>query len=606
MAPQGCGTTQVPHPCALKGISLQSSTHAPAGALGGPVGVILKQCRQALIFAFFLTLIADALSIAPILYMLNVYDRVLASRSVPTLVSLTIIIVGLYVFWSALEWIRSRLLVRLALRVDWELAGQVFDAAFRRHVRRKSANTHQVLNNLLTLRQAMTGQPMLAVMDAPFSLVFIIIGGIFHPYLAIFALVSSALMIVATYSTQRLSSPSLRAANDASAEASRLAAFNMRHAESGFALGMQPAIRSRWYDRHRGFLELQVNASETTGLLGGVSGFLVRALPSLQMGLGAWLAIEGLITGGMVMVASVLISKAVAPINRLLGNWKEIVTARQAYDQLNALLSEDEVTGSQMKLPAPIGRLVVSDAAGIPPGAQKSVIAGLNFTVEPGQNVAIVGPSAAGKTSLTKLLVGVWKPARGSVRLDGVEISDWNHDELGALIGYVPQEIDFFEGSISENIARLGEVDAEKVVLAAKLIDTHEMILSFPKGYDTVLGENGFNLSAGQRQRIAIARAFYGMPRYVVMDEPNSNLDEPGELALTAAIEALKKQGTTVILTTHRPRLINIVDNILVLRAGTQLRFAPAQTMLESVRNIQAANAPPTLPAAPVPVSGTN
>jgi PrtD family type I secretion system ABC transporter len=521
--------------------------------------------------------------------MLNVYDRVLSSRSGATLASLTIIVVGLYIFWSALEWIRSRLLVRLALRVDWELAGHVFDAAFRRHVRRKSANTHQVLNNLLTLRQAMTGQPILAVMDAPFAIVFIIIGAIFHPYLAIFAAVSCVLMLIATYSTQKLTTPVLRAANDASAEASRLAAFNMRHAETGYALGMQSAIRERWYDRHRGFLELQVGASETTGLLGGVSGFLVRALPSLQMGLAAWLAIEGLITGGMIIVASILISKAVGPINKLLSNWKDIVTARQAYDQLNALLNEDEAPGTQMKLPAPTGHLVLTDAAGIPPGALKSVIAGVNFAVEPGHSVAIVGPSAAGKTSLTKLLVGVWKPGRGSVRLDGVEISDWNHEELGAQIGYVPQEIDFFEGSISDNIARLGTVDAAKVVAAAKLIGSHEMILAFPKGYDTVLGENGYALSSGQRQRIAIARALYGMPRYVVMDEPNSNLDEPGEQALTQAIEDLKKQGSTVILTTHRPRLINIVDYILVLRAGTQLRYAPAKDMLDTVHKLQAA-----------------
>ncbi len=552
-----------------------------------PVGAVLRQCRQALLFALLLTLAVDIVSIAPLLYMLNVYDRVLSSRSVPTLVSLTIIIVALYVFWSALEWVRSRLLVRLGLRVDWELAGQVFDAAFRRHVRRKSANTHQVLNNLLVLRQAMTGAPMLAVMDAPFSIVFIIIGAIFHPYLAIFATVASLLMLVATYSTQKLSTPVLMAANDASAEASRLAAFNMRHAETGYALGMQPAIRRRWYDRHRGFLELQAGASETTGLLGGFSGFLVHALPSLQMALGAWLAIEGLITGGMVIVASMLISKAVSPINKLLGNWKEIVTARQAYDQLNLLLAQDEAGGAQMQLPAPLGRLVAADVAGIPPGAEKPVIAGVNFTLEPGSTLAIVGPSAAGKTSLTKLLVGVWKPARGSMRLDGVEISDWNHDELGSQIGYVPQEIEFFEGTISENIARLGDVDADKVVAAARLIGTHEMILAFPKGYDTVLGENGYALSAGQRQRIAIARALYGLPRYIVMDEPNSNLDEPGEVSLTEAIEALKKQGSTIILTTHRPRLINIVDHILVLRAGAQLRFAPAQAMLDTVRKIQ-------------------
>ncbi len=523
--------------------------------------------------------------------MLNIYDRVLMSRSGATLVSLTVIVVGLYIFWSALEWVRSRLLVRLSLRIDWEIAGKAFDAAFRRHVARKNVNVHQVLMNLLTLRQFLTGQPILAIMDAPFAIVFIVIGGIFHPYLAVFAVVASMLMLIATYSTQKVSTPVLRAAHDASVEANRLAAFNMRHAETGLALGMQSAIRQRWYDRHRGFLELHVGASEATGLVGGVSTFLVRALPSLQLGLGGWLAIEGQISGGMVIAASVLISKAVAPINKLLSSWKDIVSARQAYDELNMLIAEDEAEAAQMQLPAPTGRVTVVDAAAVPPGAGKAVLSGINFAIEPGHTVAVVGPSAAGKTCLTKLLIGVWKPGRGSVRLDGVEICDWNHEDLGLKIGYVPQEIDFFEGTIAENIARFGAVDPAKVVEAAKLIGTHEMILSFSKGYDTVLGENGYALSAGQKQRIAIARALYGMPKYVVMDEPNSNLDEPGEAALMNGIAELKRNGSTVILTTHRPKLIGAVDYLLVLNGGVQLRFAPAKEMLDTVRKMRPAEA---------------
>jgi PrtD family type I secretion system ABC transporter len=346
---------------------------------------------------------------------------------------------------------------------------------------------------------------------------------------------------------------------------------------------MLGAVRNRWYAQHRHFLTNQVNASEATGLMGGMSGFLQKTMPSLQLALGTFLAMEGLITGGMIIVASMLISKSVAPIQMLIGNWKDIVAARQAYERLNELLAEDQQRGQRMQLPPPQGRVDVQTAAAIPPGYNKPVLAGINFALAPGQVLAVVGPSAAGKTSLVKLLLGVWRPAQGSVRLDSVEIAEWSHDEVGPLVGYVPQEIEFFEGSVAENIARLGEVDPAKVVQAAQLIGMHESILTFPKGYDTPLGETGFALSGGQRQRLAIARAIYGMPKYVVMDEPNSNLDEVGENALIAAVKALKDNGGTVIITTHRPRLVSIVDMMLVLKNGSQVAFGTAKDMLEAL-----------------------
>ncbi len=563
---------------------------ASSGATRPPIARLLHQCRRAFVFAFLLTLLIDILSITPMLYMMNTYDRVIATRSGVTLVSLTLLVVGMYIFWSSLEWIRSRLMVRLSLRMDWELSADVFDASFRRYVGRKNVNVHQVLGDLLTLRQFMTGQPVLSLMDAPFSVVFIIIGAMFHPYLAIFVIVASALMLVASYATQKVSGPILKASNDANAEASRVAANSLRSAETSLALGMMPAVRNRWYAEHRRFLELQVNASEASGLTGGISGFLSKALPSLQMALGAWLAIENLITGGMVIAASMLISKSVAPIRKLITNWKDIVSARQAYERLNILLAEDVKETQRMSLPAPTGKLEVTHATAVPPGHNSPVISDVNFSVNPGEAVAIVGPSAAGKTSLTRMLVGVWKPASGNVRLDGVELSQWNHDEVGPCIGYVPQEIEFFEGTVAENIARLGEVDPEKVIQAAKLIGMHETILAMPKGYDTMLGETGFQLSGGQRQRLAIARAFHGMPKYLVLDEPNANLDEPGETILAQALEVLKKSGSSIIVTTHRPRLIGVMDKLLVLRQGKVMGFGPAQEMLNAVRNLQVVN----------------
>ena len=273
---------------------------------------------------------------------------------------------------------------------------------------------------------------------------------------------------------------------------------------------------------------------------------------------------------------------------KLIGNWKEIVSARQSYDRLNALLEADIKRDSHMKLPPAIGKLDVTQASAIPPGHNKPVVSEINFSVLPGQAVAIVGPSAAGKTCLVRMLIGIWKPAVGHVRVDGVEISDWSHDEIGPQMGYVPQEIEFFEGTVAENIARLGEIDPDKVVAAATLIGMHEAILALPQGYETPLGETGFALSGGQRQRIAIARAFYGMPKYIVMDEPNANLDEVGESVLAQAIDTLKKNGSSVIITTHRPRLIGVVDKLLVLRHGRQVGFGSAEEMINAVRNLQA------------------
>ncbi len=552
-----------------------------------PIDAIIHNCRKSFYFVVIATVIINLMAIVPMLFMMNVMDKVMNSRSVITLISLTAVVLGLYVFWSALEWIRSRMMVRLSLRMDWDLSADVFDASFRRFVGRKNINIQQLLGDVTILRQFMTGQGIFTIIDAPFAVVFIIIGGLFHPYLAIFAVVAAVIMVITAYISQKMTTPGLKAANDSNTEASRVANASLAHAEATMALGMMGAIRQRWYNEHHKHLKHQVNASEASGLTGAFSDFFQKAMGSLQMMVGTLLAIEGLITAGMMMAATMLISMAVTPITKLISSWKEVVAARQAYERINALLSDDVRRQSRMQLPPVAGSLVIEKAAAVPPGHNKAVLMDIDFKVAPGQAVAIVGPSAAGKTSLVRLLVGVWKPAKGSVRLDGVEISEWDHDEFGPQIGYVPQEIGFFEGTVAENIARLGEIDPQKVVQATKLIGMHETILSFPKGYDTELGETGFALSGGQRQRLAICRALYGMPKFVVMDEPNANLDEVGESALVQAVAYLKSQGSTVIITTHRPRLIGAVDNLLVLRNGAQVGFGPADDMINAVRNLQ-------------------
>ena len=556
-----------------------------------PLGGVLHSVRQGFWFAAALCFVIEVLSIAPIVYMWNAFDRVLASRSIVTLVSLTVLILGVYLFWAAMEWARSRLMVRLSLRVDWELAADVFDASFRRFAGRRGVNMQQVMSDLLEVRQFLAGKPVLTLLEAPFALMFILVGAAFHPYLAVFSLGAAVLMLGATIIHQRLTTSALRASSEANAEATLLATSVLRQAESTLALGMMPALRRRWYARHREFLALQVNASEAAGATTGFTNFLQNSLQSLGMGLGLFLAIEGQISGGMVMAATMLINRSVGPLQALIGNWPLITRARQAYERLNVLLAEDQKNGEQMALPAPSGRVAVSGLSGMPPGASTPVLADLNFQIAPGQALAIVGPSASGKSSLAKLLVGVWKPVKGSVRLDGVEISDWNHDELGPQMGYVPQEIEFFEGTVAENLARMGKVDPDAVVEAATLVGLHDIILSLPKGYDTLLGDAGFAPSGGQRQRLAIARALYGNPRYVVMDEPNANLDDVGEQALIAALRHLREKGSTVIVTTHRPRLIGIVDYMLVLKGGRQVGFGPPQDLFQALRRAQGAPA---------------
>lgn len=574
-------------------------SEAPSPASSTPVGEVLQQCRRSFWAIAVLSLVVELVSLAPIVYMWNAFDRVLSSRSVVTLVSLTTLVVGVYLFWSAMEHVRGRLMVRLSLRVDWELAAEVFDASFRRSVGRRALNVQQVMADLLELRQFLGGRGVLALISAPFALVFIIVGAVFHPYLAVFSLVSTAVMLIATLVNRRITTAAIKAANDANQQSLHLAGAVLRQSEATLALGMMPAMRRRWHRKHREFLMLQVNSSEAAGVGQGFTSFLQNSFSSLGMALGLFLAIEGLITGGMVMAASMLIARSVSPLQQLIAHWPSIVRARQAFDRLNLLLAEDEKREQQMALPAPTGRLSVQGLSAAAPGGGKTVLADVAFTLEPGQALAVVGPSASGKSTLAKLLVGVWKPAAGSVRLDGVEVSDWNHDELGPRMGYVPQEIEFFEGSVAENIARLGEVDAEKVVAAARLVGMHETILAWPQGYDTPLGDGtGFALSGGQRQRLSIARALYGDPAFIVFDEPNANLDEAGEQALINTLRHLRERGVTVVLTTHRPRVIGIADRMLVLKQGRQVGFGPPKDLFAAV---QAKPAPAGAVAAPRP-----
>jgi len=485
--------------------------------------------------------------LAPSLYMLQVYDRVLGSRNEITLLMLTLMIVGAYLFIGALELVRSFVLVRVGARFDMELNKRVYTAAFEQNLKRTSANAGQALADLTTVRQFLTGNALFAFFDAPWFPVYLIVIFIFEPSLGLFALCGTAILVVLAYVNERVSHKPLSEANTMAIASTNLATNNLRNAEVIESMGMLPNLMARWYKLHGKFLRLQAEASEKAGKIGAVTKFVQVSLQSLVLGFGALLVLENKITAGMMIAASILVGRALAPVQQVIGVWKSFSSVRSAYERLNGLLAANPVRNAGMELPKPKGDLSVEAVTAAVPGSTVPVLRGVSFAIQAGDVLGVIGPSGSGKSTLARLLVGVWPAGLGKVRLDSADIFSWNKAELGPYIGYLPQDIELFSGTIAENIARFSETDPQKVVAAAQQAGVHEMILRMPQGYDTQLGEDGSGLSGGQKQRVALARALYGKPSLVVLDEPNSNLDTVGEAALSSAIVQLKAQGTTVM-----------------------------------------------------------
>jgi len=554
----------------------------------GPVSNLLIQNKNVFSFGFLLTFFTELLSITPILYMMNVFDRVMSSRSEITLISLTLLLFALLIFWSSLDWVKNRLFTRLSMRLDWDLAVEVFDAAFRRFAGRKRVNVQQVMGDLLKLRQFIQGSTLMAIMEAPFAVIVLAILWFMHAYLAVFAVVMLLILLILAYLKQRAATPLIRLANEATAETDRMVLETLRQSEPAMALGMLPQLRKRWYERHKDDLMLQANGYEASGLIGGISTVLTRSVHPLTIGLGVYLAILGEISGGAVIAAMFLVRKAIHPLQTLLNNWSDIITSKLALERLDKMLADDVAWKDRMTLPEPLGALEVTSLLAMTSNNRRSLLNGINFALHPGQMLAVVGPSAAGKSTLVKHLVGILKPTSGNVRLDGAEVADWIRSDLGQYIGYVPQEVTVFEGSVAENIARMDSVDSDAVVKAAQQIGFHKSILSFPEGYDTQLGEGGHVLTGGQKQRLGIARALYGNPSYIVMDEPSASLDVAAEEALFKCLERLKKRKCTVIVTTHRPNILAAADLLLILNQGKQMAFGPP-AVVQAMANKQVA-----------------
>ncbi len=529
------------------------------------------------VFSLFINLIM----LVPPLYMLQVYDRVLASRSHETLLLLTLVLGWMFLTMGVLEYVRSRILIRFSARMDHELNSRIYRTLMRLALRDPERAGYQPLSDLTVVRQFMAGNGTFAFFDTPWIPIYLGVLFLFDPLFGWFALfaaiVLSILALTNEFSTRKLQGQ----ANDEQGAAASMAVSQMRNAEVLHAMGMGDNLQERWIEKHRKSVRAMSSAADRAGVWLNLSKTLRLLFQSLMLGLGAWLAINNQVTAGMVIAGSILMGRALAPIDQLIGSWKGFTNARQSFVRLDELLKSMPDLKRRLSLPEPDGDIKVENAVLIPPSGKVPVLKGISFQLRPGEMLVIVGGSAAGKSSLVRAVLGLWPLAAGSVKLDGAEIDHWNRDELGRWVGYLPQDVELFEGTVAENIARFGKLNDKRIVKAARVAGVDDMIRALPQGYETQIGPRGLILSGGQRQRIGLARAVYGKPRIIVLDEPNANLDEAGERALANACKYLKHRGITLILVSHRRHILGLADKILSLKEGRQHLFGPRDAAME-------------------------
>lgn len=541
--------------------------------------------------AFFFALMGALLVLVPTVYMFEVYGRVVNSRSHMTLAMLTLGVVLAYVVMEVLDWARSETLREAGVLFDRRMAPRVFQAMYENNLRRLGPTSVQPMNDLRTLRDFFPHPVVGAVMESPISLVFMVILFMANPLLGWSAVAGAVVQVLLAWLNERSTNPPLVQANRAAIGAQQYIDGSLRNAEVIEAMGMLKHIHRRWMDKQRDFLNLQAQASDKGGAFQAGSKFVQTVMGSALLGLGAWLVLQNTLAGGagMMIVASVLGGRMLAPVVLAVSQWRAVVNVRDAWRRLDGLLAAVPEPAESMSLPAPRGVLQVEQIVAAAPGSNAPILRGVAFALAPGEVLGVVGPSASGKTTLARVLIGLWPSMGGKVRLDGADVFAWNKLELGPHLGYLPQGVELLDGTLAENIARFGEVDRAKVEAAVRLVGLHEFILALPEGYDSPVGQGGAILSGGQRQRVALARALYGDPVFVVLDEPNSSLDEAGDAALLQAIAQMKARGTTFVVMTHRVSVLGVADKMLVLRDGTQQGFGPRDQVLAA---LQQANQP--------------
>ena len=533
------------------------------------------------------------------LYMLQIYDRVMSSRSIGTLIAITVIAGFLLAVYGILEMVRTRVLVRAGIMFDEKIAEPAFNAIHRGMLRRPGGNLGQGLRDVDILREFLTGAGLLAFCDAPWFPVFVFGAFLLHPWYGWIAVVGSLVIWSLTLLNEILTKRDLTEATAANMAAAQRAATTFRNIEVLQAMGMLGALRSMWSGIHLRHLGWQARASDRAGTLIAATKFFRTFLQIIILGTGGYLAIQREISPGAIIAGSIIIGRALQPMELAVGNWKGFVAARGAYQRLKALFELAGNEASQMSLPRPSGAVSVENVLGIAPGQRVPILRGVNFGLPAGDVLCVVGPSGAGKTTLARVLTGIWPVASGALRLDGYDLSQWDPQELGQYIGYLPQDVELFSGSVAQNISRFqDEADPEDVIAASMLAGCHEVIQQMADGYNTQIGDGGQALSGGQRQRVALARALYGNPSLVVLDEPNSNLDSAGEEALTQAIRALKAAGTTVVLITHKINILATADKILVMAGGVVQNYGPRDEILSRLAGPRAVPSPATPPPA--------
>jgi len=536
--------------------------------------------KRYFIYAGVFSAAVNLLMLAPIIYMLQVYDRVIGSGSMSTLAMLTILLICLLAALGGFEWVRSRILISASNKIEKDLSKRVFEATFKRALLTGGKGNAQANADLSGLRQFLTGNGLFAFFDAPWFPIYVGVMFLFHPWFGVAAIFAGIVMVILAYVNEIVTSKKLQDANSKAYWVGNQISRSLQNAEVIAAMGMTSDIRKAQEQRADEVLKLQTSASQQAAVLTSISKTFRMIMQSMLLGLGALLALRQEISPGMMIAGSLLLGRALAPIDMLVGTWKGFIVARSQYDRLGELLEQIPADEDTMNLPVPKGNLTVEQATVIPPGAKVPAVRNVSLNLSAGESLAIVGPSASGKSSLARALLGIWPAAAGKVRLDSADVSSWDRLKLGPHLGYLPQDIELFDGTVSENICRFGDIDSEKIVAAAKLAGVHDLILHLPEGYDTVIGASGGVLSGGQRQRIGLARAVYGSPCLLVLDEPNSNLDEQGERQLAATIQQIKSSGCTVIVITHRTLLLGIVDKILVLRAGVVAAYGPREEVM--------------------------
>jgi len=533
--------------------------------------------RRSVVFSVFVNL----LSLAPTFYMLEVYSRVVYSRNGETLLMLTTLVVAIYVVMELVDWARGQLMHAAGMQLDRKLAERVFNTTFEARLRNLPIGITP-LSDLRTLRGFLASPSCLAVIDAPIALLFIGIIFAMSVPLGAVVLVAAVAMLAIGYAAERRTKPAITEAQKLAIDGQRYATATLKNAQVIEAMGMMPQIRRRWLDRQRGFLAHQARASDFAAQGAAVSKFIQVSQSSMVLGFACWLLLNGDLppNGSVMLVAWILASRALGPLQQLITQWKIVVNARDSYARLDKLLALHPVHSRGMPLPPPKGALSAEHVIAAAPGSQVHILRGVTFSIAAGETLAVIGASAAGKSTLARLMVGLWPASSGKMRLDGVDVYAWNKEELGPHLGYLPQDIELFDGTLAENIARFGDVDLDRVVATANSVGLHEMIMALPERYETRIGSDGNVLSGGQRQRVALARALYGNPQFIVLDEPNSSLDEAGEKALVHTLLDLKARGATLVVITHRTSLLAVVDRVLLLREGQVQAFGTRDEIL--------------------------